>query len=411
MAGGRLCQPPGNCLENGAVSGDGVASPTLIVADIPVSLYVHIPWCVRKCPYCDFNSHAVVTEIDQAAYIDALLSDFVIECGRQPLNEIHSIFIGGGTPSLFDEQQIGRLLEGVNRRVALSADIEITLEANPGTAEARRFAGYRAAGVNRLSIGVQSFDDAKLSALGRIHNSAEARSAIAMARAAGFDNLNLDLMYALPAQTSDEALSDLNTAIDLGPTHLSWYQLTLEPNTLFHHKPPSLPGDDEVADMMDAGLQRLDETGFRRYEISAYASSDRQCRHNLNYWRFGDYIGIGAGAHGKRTERAGRIWRRSKQRQPAAYLAQAARGAVLSESLVARDSLGVEFFLNALRLVDGVPLGFLADRAGLTLDDVAEPLCEARRCGLMDPDPAVLRPTRLGLDFLNDLLAIFEPDA
>lgn len=376
---------------------------------IPTSLYVHLPWCVRKCPYCDFNSHAVRGEIDQAAYVDALLRDFDVEHREQPITELHSIFIGGGTPSLFDDRQIARLLDGIDQRVGLRGDVEITLEANPGTAEVARFAGFRTAGVNRLSIGVQSFDDAKLTALGRIHSADDARAAMRMARAAGFDNVNLDLMYGLPEQILSQALADLTSAIALGPEHLSWYQLTLEPNTLFHHQPPRLPDEDAIAAIMDAGQASLAEAGYSQYEISAYATVGRRCGHNLNYWQFGDYVGIGAGAHGKRTDAHGRIRRRSKQRQPAAYLESIGSGGLQTERKVTEQELAVEFFLNVLRLVEGVPAGYLKQRTGLTLEDIDVSLHEARRRGLMEHEPSRLCPTRRGLDFLNDLLALFEP--
>jgi oxygen-independent coproporphyrinogen-3 oxidase len=375
---------------------------------IPLSLYVHIPWCVRKCPYCDFNSHAVRGTLDQAAYIDALLLDLDREAAAGPLAPVQSIFIGGGTPSLFDAAAIGRLLDGIARRVALAPDVEITLEANPGTAEAAHLAGYRAAGVNRLSIGVQSLDDARLRALGRIHTAAEAVQAYELARRAGFDNVNLDLMYGLPEQGVMQALDDLARALALGSEHLSWYQLTLEPNTLFHRQPPPLPDEDRLAEMMDAGQALLAGAGLAQYEISAYARDDRQCRHNLNYWQFGDYLGIGAGAHGKQTL-GRRILRRAKQRSPSAYLAAAAAGAVQTQREVAPAERPVEFLLNALRLNAGVPAAMFVQRTHLPLETVAAPLAQARARGLLAADPRRLRPTADGLRFLNDLLALFEP--
>lgn len=388
---------PADCADAGA-------------ARIPLTLYVHIPWCVRKCPYCDFNSHAPREPVDQAAYVDALIRDLELEVTRQPPGEIGSIFIGGGTPSLFDGASIARLLDAVAARLTLSADVEVTLEANPGTAEAARFTDYRVAGVNRLSIGVQSLDDAKLAALGRIHSAAEAVSAYRMARAAGFDNVNLDLMYGLPGQSHGEALDDLSQLIALAPEHLSWYQLTVEPNTLFHHRPPVLPDDDALAQIMDDGQARLAAAGYRQYEISAYARDGRRCRHNLNYWQFGDYLGIGAGAHGKLTLAGMRVWRRAKRRQPADYLAGIADGAVQTEREIGAAELPVEFLLNALRLVDGVPAAYFADRTGLALSDLAGPLVHVRDRGLLVADPTLLRPTALGLRFLNELLAPFEPD-
>jgi oxygen-independent coproporphyrinogen-3 oxidase len=379
-------------------------------APVPLGLYIHIPWCVRKCPYCDFNSHELREALDQGAYVDALLQDLDKELTQGPLPPLQSIFIGGGTPSLFEGASIARLLEGVAQRIDLAPDVEVTLEANPGTAEAARLVDYRAAGVNRLSIGVQSLADASLKALGRIHSAAEARSAYQMARAAGFDNVNLDLMYGLPGQTQEAALDDLGRLIALGPEHISWYQLTLEPNTLFHHHPPRLPDDDVLVDMMEAGLGVLAGAGYERYEISAYARDGRRCRHNLNYWRFGDYLGIGAGAHGKSSAPGRPIRRRAKQRRPAAYMASAATGAVASERLLAPEELAVEFFLNAMRLTEGVPVEQFEARTGLALAVIAQPLLRARELGLMLDDPRRLQPSPLGLRFLNDLLALFEPD-
>ncbi|MCG6965861.1 MAG: radical SAM family heme chaperone HemW [Chromatiaceae bacterium] len=386
------------------------ADPVSEARPVPLSLYVHIPWCARKCPYCDFNSHAARDPLDQAGYVDALLLDLDHETMRQPLPAVGSVFIGGGTPSLFDGAAIGRLLDGVARRLTLAADLEITLEANPGTAEAGRFADYLGAGVNRLSLGVQSLDDRRLAALGRIHSAREALDAYRMARAAGFDNINLDLMYGLPGQALDGALEDLRQVVALGPEHLSWYQLTLEPNTLFHHHPPTLPDDDTLAGMMDAGQAMLAEAGYRQYEISAYAQAGRRCRHNLNYWEFGDYLGIGAGAHGKLTAPGSVIRRRSKQRQPAAYIAAAAQGAIHDERELDSTDLPVEFFLNALRLNAGVPAQLFGQRTGLSLQDIAAPLARARAQGLIGTDASRLQPTPLGLRYLNDLLALFEPD-
>jgi len=373
-----------------------------------LSLYVHIPWCVRKCPYCDFNSHAVREPIDQDGYVDALLRDLDQEVARGPLSAVHSIFVGGGTPSLFDGAVIGRLLEGIARRVELVADAEITLEANPGTAEAGRFADYRAAGVNRLSIGVQSLDDARLETLGRIHGAAEALRAYELARMAGFENINLDLMFGLPGQTTAQAIADLQGVVALGSEHLSWYQLTLEPNTLFHHRPPQLPDDDSLAEMTDEGQALLADAGLDQYEVSAYARAGRRCRHNLNYWQFGDYLGIGAGAHGKLTLPSG-IVRRSKLRGPHDYLARGGGGAVQAERALVEAELPVEFFLNALRLNAGVPAALFEQRTGLSLQRVAGPLARARELGLLAADPGRLRATAGGLRFLNDLLALFEP--
>ncbi|MEC9482594.1 MAG: radical SAM family heme chaperone HemW, partial [Halomonas sp.] len=292
----------------------------------PLSLYVHVPWCVRKCPYCDFNSHGVgrSAELPEDGYLTALLADLDADLALAGQRELTSVFIGGGTPSLMSADFYGRFFAALNERLALSRDCEITLEANPGTVEQRRFAGYREAGINRLSIGVQSFQPAQLEALGRIHSGTEAERAVTSARCAGFDNINLDLMHGLPGQDVAQAIDDLEQALALSPEHLSWYQLTLEPNTEFHSQPPRLPEDDTLWDIQDAGHQRLEQAGYNRYEISAYARPGRRSRHNLNYWRFGDYLGIGAGAHGKlsRPGASGTldIERRWKSRQPDAYL-------------------------------------------------------------------------------------------
>ena len=391
-----------------SVSGTGAVFP--VPSSLPLSLYVHIPWCVRKCPYCDFNSHVPQVAVEQEAYIDALLRDLDQEMARQPLGEIQSVFIGGGTPSLFDGAAIGRLLEGIARRLTLVADIEITLEANPGTVEVARFVDYRAAGVNRLSIGVQSLDDQRLAALGRIHSAAEALHAYRVARDVGFDNVNLDLMFGLPRQRVADALSDLEQVIALQPEHLSWYQLTLEPNTAFHHKPPPLPDDDSLADIMELGQQRLEAAGYRRYEVSAYAREGRRCTHNVNYWQFGDYLGIGAGAHGKLTATGMRVWRRAKQRHPAAYLAAQGGRIVSTEAEVTGNELALEFLLNALRLSQGVPRGYFVQRTGLDLADLAPALGRAQALGLLDADPTRLCASALGFRFLNDLLGLFQAD-
>ncbi|MBT8428560.1 MAG: radical SAM family heme chaperone HemW, partial [Gammaproteobacteria bacterium] len=313
-------------------------------------------------------------------------------------------------PSLFDGAAIARLLEGIAQRVGLASDVEITLEANPGTAEAGHFSAYRAAGVSRLSMGVQSLDDGALVALGRIHSAAEARHAYKLARLAGFDNINLDLMYGLPHQAAAAALADLGEIIDLGPEHISWYQLTLEPNTLFHHQPPPLPGEDALVDTMEAGQAMLENAGYPQYEISAYARAGRQCRHNVNYWQFGDYLGIGAGAHGKLSWPGPRMQRRSKQRQPAAFMAAVVRGAIVFEREIAENELAVEFFLNAMRLTAGVPAGLFESRTGLALESVERCLTRARELGLMLQDPAQLQPSAHGRRYLNDLLVLFEPD-
>ena len=375
----------------------------------PLGLYVHIPWCLRKCPYCDFNSHAVSGEVPEAEYVDALLADLDVQAPRVAGRAVETVFIGGGTPSLFSGAAIGRLLEGIAARLDLTDAAEITLEANPGTAEAARFADYRAAGVNRLSIGVQSLDDQRLRALGRVHDAAEARQAVGWARAAGFDNLNLDLMYGLPGQDLQAALADLDAVLALAPEHLSWYQLTLEPNTLFHARPPALPDGDTVGDIMEAGLALLAGAGFRQYEVSAHARPGRTARHNRNYWTFGDYLGIGAGAHGKLSAPDGQVRRYSRPRHPRDYLA--APAAPGSERILSANELPLEFLMNALRLHSGVPATLFRERTGLSLAVIETPLAQARARGLLEDDPAVLRPTALGRRFLDDLLLLFEVGA
>lgn len=374
----------------------------------PLSLYAHIPWCVRKCPYCDFNSHAQRGDaLPEAAYVDALLADLEQERPDAANRPLQSIFIGGGTPSLFSAAAIERLLNGIAQRMTLAADIEITMEANPGTFERARFADYRRAGINRLSLGIQSFDDRALTALGRIHDGQDAVAAAAAARDL-FPNLNLDLMHGLPGQTPEDAIADLNRAIDLGPDHLSWYQLTIEPNTEFHARPPQLPLDEALWAIQEQGQQRLAAAGFAQYEVSAYAQPGRQARHNLNYWRFGDYIGIGAGAHGKISRLAAgelQVIRRHKMRQPAAYMEPERR--LAGEECVDADELPFEFMLNALRLVEGVESTLFAQRTGLPLTRVQATLDSARRKGLLDANRDRIVATTQGQLFLNDLLGLF----
>jgi oxygen-independent coproporphyrinogen-3 oxidase len=373
----------------------------------PLSLYVHLPWCVRKCPYCDFNSHAARGEVPEQTYVDALLRDLEAEAPRAEGRVIETIFLGGGTPSLFSPDSIARLLTGIRERVRLAPGAEITLEANPGTVDPGRFQGFRDAGVNRLSIGIQSFDDDKLKALGRIHGRAEAMRAAAAARAAGFKNFNLDLMFGLPGQTQEQALTDVRSAIAQQPTHLSVYQLTLEPNTLFHAHPPVLPDDDAIWDMQRAIQAELDTAGFKQYEVSAYARPGFECRHNLNYWQFGDYLGIGAGAHGKLTTPAG-IFRRWKKKHPQAYLAGAGTSvAVEGETQLRAEELPVEFMLNALRLVEGFPETLFAQRTGLAWRELTVPLARAREAGWLDIENGRVCPTLRGQHFLNDLLEQF----
>lgn len=375
----------------------------------PLSLYVHIPWCVRKCPYCDFNSHAAGDVLPEQAYVDALLADLEEDFPAVQGRSLVSIFFGGGTPSLFSAQALERILDGVARRVAFADDIEITLEANPGTFEQAKFRDYRQAGINRLSIGVQSFQADKLKALGRIHDGEEAIRAAEMARKAGFDNFNLDLMHGLPQQSVADALIDLRQALALAPTHLSWYQLTMEPNTVFWSQPPALPEDELLWEIQEVGQALLADHGFQHYEVSAYSRPQHRARHNLNYWRFGDFIGIGAGAHGKLTHVDGRIMRNWKTRLPKDYL-DPAKVACAGERLLAAGELPFEFLMNALRLNDGVSSALFSQRTGLPLSVLTEGRREAERLGLLDADPARLVASERGRLFLNDLLQLFLPE-
>jgi oxygen-independent coproporphyrinogen-3 oxidase len=374
----------------------------------PLSLYVHFPWCVKKCPYCDFNSHEAQGAIPEHEYLDALNADLEAVLPLIWGRRVHTVFIGGGTPSLLSAAGLERLLADVRARVNLEADAEITLEANPGTVEAKRFRTYRDAGVNRLSLGVQSLNDRHLRALGRIHDATEARAALAIA-ASTFENFNVDLMYALPGQTLEEAEADLRGVLGFSPPHLSLYHLTIEPNTVFAKFPPGIPDDELALDMQERLLAILAGEGLMRYEISAFARHKRKARHNLNYWHFGDYLGIGAGAHSK-ISFAHRIVRQTRPRQPKTYLERAAVGASLfDETEVSSGQLPFEFFLNALRLVEGVPSSQFSERLGLPLSVVADALQRARQKGLLANDPLRLRATALGLDFLNDLQALFLP--
>jgi oxygen-independent coproporphyrinogen-3 oxidase len=372
----------------------------------PLSLYLHIPWCVRKCPYCDFNSHAVTGEIPQQRYIDALLRDLGAELPGVQGRQIETIFIGGGTPSLFDAQGIKQILDGVADLTPLSSSAEITMEANPGTFEQERFAGFREAGVNRLSIGVQSFDGARLQQLGRIHNRHDALHAAGKAREIGFDNFNLDLMHGLPGQTPETALTDLQQAIDLQPSHLSWYQLTIEPNTEFFSRPPKLPKDETLWAIQEQGQALLADNGYQQYEISAYSQPEQRSQHNLNYWQFGDYLGIGAGAHQKITwPEQNRITRRWKQRQPKAYMD--ALNPVSGEQDISPQERPFEFMMNALRLTDGVSSDLFSQRTGLSLGSISSLLDKSRQAGLMQTDAGILAPSPRGRLFLNDLLEQF----
>jgi putative oxygen-independent coproporphyrinogen III oxidase len=384
----------------------------------PLSLYIHIPWCVRKCPYCDFNSHEVrvptspakgegkTQTLPEQEYVAALIRDLEMSLPLIWGRKVYTVFFGGGTPSLLSGESVAEILRNVRMLLPLDLGAEITLEANPGTVEAARFAAYREAGVNRLSMGIQSFNDTHLQALGRIHTADEAKHAIAIAQQ-HFDNLNLDLMYALPMQTLDEAMQDVRTALSFKPQHLSCYHLTLEPNTLFHRNPPSLPDDDASSDMQQRIEEMLGAAGYQHYETSAFALPKRRARHNLNYWKFGDYLGIGAGAHSKLSF-PGRIVRQARYKQPQAYMQQVGKGApVQTENEVGSEELGFEFMMNALRLNEGFDSLLFSERTSLPLLAIQRELAEAEKRGLLYRDHLRIAPTKLGQRFLNDLLEIF----
>jgi oxygen-independent coproporphyrinogen-3 oxidase len=370
----------------------------------PLSLYVHLPWCVRKCPYCDFNSHERGGELPEKEYVAALAADLEALLPSVWGRRVVSIFLGGGTPSLFSPDSIDRLLSEVRARIPVDPDAEITLEANPGSAESGRFRGYRQAGVNRLSLGIQSFDDARLAALGRIHSADEARRAIEAAQAS-FENVNLDLMYGLPGQSLAGAQADIAEAIRFGTPHLSVYQLTIEPNTAFWRHPPRLPEHDECAEMQDRIEDALGTSGYRHYEVSAFARPGRRCRHNLNYWEFGDYLGLGAGAHGK-VSFPDRVTRHEQPKQPREYLAGTG---VVAQRVVAPNELPFEFMLNALRLVEGFPVEFFQARTGLQLATIESKLMLAEKKGLLERDLKRMWPTERGRRHLNSLTELFLP--
>lgn len=378
----------------------------------PLALYVHLPWCVRKCPYCDFNSHALRGELPATAYVDALLADVLREIKHTHGREISSVFLGGGTPSLFPPAALARLFEGLQRYLWISTDCEITLEANPGSVDRGRFEEFRSTGVNRLSIGVQSFQADSLRRLGRIHGPQAAIAAVETAHAAGFDNFNIDLMYGLPNQSLPAAVADISQAIALAPSHISHYQLTLEPNTVFAARTPALPEDDAIYAMQFGCQTQLANAGYLHYEVSAYARQDRRCRHNLNYWTFGDYLGIGAGAHGKVTDfDKGNIIRYEKLARPMAYMRKAALGEAVADSrhLSAQDVV-LEFMMNALRLPEGVPRKLCTTRTGLHWSQFEAAVDDARKRGWLDiTADDYVRPTAVGLRFLNDLLGCFLP--
>jgi len=374
-----------------------------------LALYIHIPWCVKKCPYCDFNSHESRyknAEIPESAYVDALIADLEQATPKVWGRKIKSVFFGGGTPSLFTADAIDRILSQVRMLTPLEYDAEITLEANPGTVDAAHFAGYKQAGVNRLSLGIQSFNDAHLQALGRIHDSQQAHAAIALALNT-FEQVNCDIMYGLPNQTLAEALQDAATAISLNPAHLSFYHLTLEPNTPFYRTPPSLPDDDSSAEMQIQIEALLAQHGYAHYETSAFSKPGQQAKHNVNYWQFGDYLGIGAGAHSKLSYHD-KITREIRPKHPKAYMQQAIQGqAVEREWVISQDELGFEFMLNALRLVDGVSIDLFAQRTGLSLNRLDAALKQAASKGLLTVGQGKIKPTLLGQRFLNELLQLF----
>ena len=376
----------------------------------PLSLYVHLPWCVRKCPYCDFNSHEQRGALQFNAYVDALIADLDFDLPLAWGRTVQTVFFGGGTPSLFPPDAIDRFLQLASARLRFAPNAEITLETNPGTVEHGPFAGYRKAGVNRLSFGVQTFDDGCLQRLGRIHSSGDAERAVKAAQDAGFDNFNLDLMYALPEQTLDMALHDVERAIALQPTHVSHYQLTLEPNTVFAARVPAgLPDEDGAWDMQEACQARLADAGYAQYEVSAYARPGRQCAHNLNYWKFGDYLGIGAGAHGKLTLGAQQqVLRRWKTKHPTDYLLKAGTAAAIGgDEVLSAERLPFDFMLNALRLNEGVPMATFESRTGLPRTAIAAKLAIARERDWLEPGDDWLRPTELGRRFANDAIGLF----
>lgn len=393
-----------------------LATQPKLTALPPLSLYIHFPWCEKKCPYCDFNSHQIKDVsasgktsqgFDEARYIKALIADLETELPRIWGRQVHSIFIGGGTPSLLSANGMNELLSAIRARVNLEPDCEITMEANPGSVETEKFAGFAKAGINRVSLGIQSFQDEQLKALGRIHNGAEAKHAIAIALE-HFKSVNLDLMFGLPNQTLEAAKADIETAISFQTPHLSFYNLTLEPNTYFANFPPKLPNEDEIDAIFEQNLALLEQAGYRRYEVSAYAKKDQECKHNLNYWRFGDYIGIGAGAHGK-ISFPDKITRQVRERHPETYMqAMETQGNALIEAkeIPAKD-LPFEFMLNTLRLTDGVDTVTFAERTGLPLNVVSKGLDEASKKGLLDPNPSKLKATPQGLRYLNNLQEMF----
>ena len=373
----------------------------------PLSLYIHFPWCVRKCPYCDFNSHTLRTDLPENVYINALIEDLDQTLPKVKDRPLISIFMGGGTPSLFSPDAIQLLLNAVKKRIEFSTNIEITLEANPGTVEYQRFDGYRAAGINRLSIGIQSFQNQKLKALGRIHDGNEAINAVIAGKAAGFNNINIDLMHGLPGQTLQECLEDLNSAFKLEPSHLSWYQLTLEPNTEFAVRPPILPLDDTIWELQEQAKLQLEKHAYTQYEISAYSKKDQMCQHNRNYWEFGDYLGIGAGAHSKLSDEKNQtITRAWKYKNPKDYL-ERKNNFSAEEKIIPKAELAFEFMLNALRLHYPIPIKLFEQRTGLAFTTLTKPLLEAKELGLLEIINSNFQLTDSGKRFYNDLVQLF----
>lgn len=381
----------------------------MLAQNIPLSLYIHIPWCVRKCPYCDFNSHESKEGIPEQRYIDALLADLDQQLPKIQNRPIISIFFGGGTPSLFSPEGIERILLGVKARLRFHPEVEITLEANPGTVDESRFQGFREAGVNRLSLGLQSLQNDKLKKLGRIHDREKALRAIEVARQASFTNFNVDLMHGLPDQSVDDALNDLRDALHFNPPHLSWYQLTLEPNTVFHKYPPTLPPDETLWTIQEEGKKLLSSHRLKQYEVSAYAASDQHCKHNVNYWEFGDYLGLGAGAHSKLTDITQQVVTRHWQmRMPTDYL-NPDKPFVVGENILSREDLIFEFMLNALRLNSGVPIDLFSERTGLDLNSIQSKLRKAIEKNLLCDSVDLIKASELGQLFLNDLTGLFLP--
>lgn len=378
---------------------------------IPFSLYIHLPWCVKKCPYCDFNSHLFNNfEQQENQYINALIKDMEFESLRVKDREINTVFFGGGTPSLFSVNGIEKILNAINKYFKIASTAEITLEANPGTFETEKFQGFFQVGINRLSIGVQSFSDKKLSSLGRIHDSKEAVKAIEIAKHSGFENLNIDLMYGLPEQTNKEALEDLQTAINFQPSHISWYELTIEPNTVFYSKPPKLPDDTNVWDMHLAGKERLEKASYQQYEVSAYGI--RQCQHNINYWQFGDYLGLGAGAHGKLTNKESKqVERFARVKLPQSYIEKTALNLMIAEHRTLSESdLIFEFMLNAFRLSNGFEIALFEQRTGLSADCISELLKYAKEKNWITVNQGIVRTTAIGKQYLNEVISLFVPE-